>query len=223
MPGAGARTGEVRVVARLARCRSPTANWPPCSGALGSTRKPPGPWLKFGVNSIARRSLLAYASQFSQNSTVSLLVADRLRLALAAESLVPLKLTAVSVSSDSAPGAPSVGVPVERGGLRALGVGQGRAAGLAHPPVVRSARRWRARDWRRSRVRRGLDGERLRAGVGVAGVVGHPQADGDGARGGVGARGGRASCRCRSRRCRCRRGPTRTWRSCRRDRSRPSR
>ena len=72
----------------------------------------------------------AYASQFSQNSTVTLFVADRLRLAVAAE-LVPLKLTEVSVSSDSAPGAPSVGVPVRVAG--AVPLESARVVPLASP------------------------------------------------------------------------------------------
>ena len=67
--------------------------------------------LKFEVNSIARRSSLAYAFHFSQNSMVSLPAADRSTLAVAA-AVVPLKRTEVSVSPATAPGAPSAGPPL---------------------------------------------------------------------------------------------------------------
>ena len=87
-----------------------TANCPPCSPALGSIRKPPAVELKFGVNSIARASLLAKLFHRIQNSTVTALVLVRLRFALAV-SLTPSKPTEVSGSLESAPGAPSVGPP----------------------------------------------------------------------------------------------------------------
>ena len=47
------------------------------SVASGSTRKPPVWLLKFGVNSMASASSLAYAFHFSQNSTVTVPVDDR--------------------------------------------------------------------------------------------------------------------------------------------------
>jgi hypothetical protein len=89
----------------------PTANLPPSSGAFGSTRKPPAVPLKFGVNSKARSSSLAKLSQLSQNSSVSLLVAERLRSTWAA-CPTPSKLTALSVSLGRAPVAPNPGVPI---------------------------------------------------------------------------------------------------------------
>ena len=86
----------------------PTPNVPPYSGALGSTRKPPGVSLKFGVNSIASASLLAYAFHFSQNSTVTWLVPERFMLGMAPLSLVPLKASAVLASPSTAPSSPNV-------------------------------------------------------------------------------------------------------------------
>ena len=85
----------------------PTPKVPPNCGALGSTRKPPSCSLKLGVNSIASASLLAYAFHFSQNSTVTWLVPDRLS-GIAPESLEPLKPIAVLGSPLTAPGSPKV-------------------------------------------------------------------------------------------------------------------
>ncbi len=84
-----------------------TPNVPPNCEALGSTRKPPLFSLKFGVNSIASESLLAYGFHFIQNSTVTWLVPDRFS-GIAPESLEPLKPIAVFGSSRTAPGSPKV-------------------------------------------------------------------------------------------------------------------
>ena len=87
-----------------------TPNLPPSWGALGSIRKPPAVELKLGVNSIARSSFSWKAFHFIQNSTVTWVVPERERFAVAASSR-PSKLTAPSVSPEIAPGAPSVGEP----------------------------------------------------------------------------------------------------------------
>ncbi len=104
------------------RCRSPKV--PPNSPALGSTRKPPAFALKFGVNSIASASLLAYGFHFSQNSIVTLLVPERFS-GMAPESLAPLKLIAV-LGSRSRRAAPNV-PPVIGPGRDALAVEDRRA------------------------------------------------------------------------------------------------
>ena len=169
---------------------SPTPNVPPYWGAFGSTRKPPSVPLKLGVNSIARLSSPAGAVPLQPE-----LDRDRARArevhgsARGACDAVEVR-RAVGIerwASGHAVGDVAGG----RGVRGALRVGERRAARLVHPPVVDEPRRVEdgvavARD--AAVVHR--HGNRCRRGL--AAVVGHPQLDLAGARGGVGLRPRRA-------------------------------
>ena len=111
----------------------------------------------------------------------------------------------------------AVEVPLVAGD-RAVGVGGGRAVEADGLPGRRRVGRDREGGGRGAV----LHGQRAGRGRGGAVVVGDPQPDRDRCRRSRRCDSSSRSSRCRSRSCRCRRGPTRTWRSCRRGRRRPA-
>ena len=141
-------------------------------------KKPPLVLLEFGVNSKARSLLFEKLDHFSQNSTVSLLVPERLSAALAA-SLLPSKEPAGwSRSAGKGAGAAQGRAVHGGGGFAADAVGKAGSGGLGHAPVVDQAG---GRADRAAVV--ALHFEHDSGGPGGAGVVGDPQADRPVARG----------------------------------------